>query len=79
MSKLLNCVEAVLRGASQVESNSIDMSGYAFEDTCQFFLTIFIIFLALISWTFFSFFSLSPCLKSAGVRNAAFLNFFDFK
>ena len=45
MSKLLKPFD-VLWGTSQVESNSIDTSGYAFEDTCQNSLTILIIFLA---------------------------------
>ena len=50
MSKLLKVSLkpfVVLWGTSQVESNSIDTSGYAFEDTCQNSLTIFIVFLAL--------------------------------
>ena len=31
---------------SQVESNSIDKSGYAFKDTCQNSLTILVVFWA---------------------------------
>ena len=45
MSKLLKPF-GVLWGTSRVESNFIDTSGYAFEDTCQNSLTIFIVILA---------------------------------
>ena len=34
----------VLWGTSQVESNSIAMCGYIFEDTCQNSLMIFVVF-----------------------------------
>ena len=45
MSKLLKSF-GVLWGTSQVESNSIDTSGYAFENTCRNPLTIFVVVLA---------------------------------
>ena len=45
VSKLLKPF-GVLRGTSQVESNSIDTSGYVFEDIFQNALTIFVVFLA---------------------------------
>ena len=44
MSKLLRPF-GVLWGTSQVESNSIDTSGYAFEDTCRNSLAISVVFL----------------------------------
>ena len=46
VSKLLKPF-GLLWGTSQVESNSIDRSGYAFEDTCRNFWTIFVVFLPL--------------------------------
>ena len=45
MSKLLKPF-GVLCETSQVESNSIERSGYAFEDTCQNSLMIIIVLLA---------------------------------
>ena len=46
MSKLLTPF-GELWGKSKVENNSIDTSGYAFEDTSQNSLTVFFVFLAL--------------------------------
>ena len=43
VSKLLKPV-GILCGTSQVESNSIDTSGYSFEIACRNFLVIFIVF-----------------------------------
>ena len=45
MLKLLKPL-GVLLGTSQVERNSIDTSGHAFEDACQNSLAILVVFLA---------------------------------
>ena len=42
MSKQLKSF-GVLRGTSQVERNSIDTTDYAYEDTCQNSLTVFVV------------------------------------
>ena len=58
MSKLLTPF-GELWGKSKVENNSIDTSGYAFEDTSQNSLTVFFVFLA-------SEFTIVGCLLGRG-------------